>query len=247
MKFYIGLFDPPHIEKLRIPYMMSVRRLMNRKSTVWGEDWLMDSGGFTELSLRGKYEISEDEYIETIQRFRPTIAFCQDWMCEAPIIAKTGLDIKTHQHLSLVSYLSMKERTPRVAPVLQGYELEDYVIHAEVYEKAKVKMNQVFGIGSICRRSTTDTPVKIILALKKRWPNIKLHAFGLKTTAFKDADVVRNLWSADSLAWSFWGRKNNPLPCEICVRKTFSCQNCYVCAKIWLKRLQEVLDKHGMG
>jgi hypothetical protein len=197
----------------------------------------MDSGGFTELSLRGKYEISEDEYIETIQRFRPTIAFCQDWMCEAPIIAKTGLDI----------YLSMKERTPRVAPVLQGYELEDYVVHAEDYEKAKVKMDQVFGIGSICRRSTTDTPIKIILALKERWPNIKLHAFGLKTTAFKDADVVRNLWSADSLAWSFWGRKNNPLPCEVCIRNTFSCQNCYVCAEIWLKRLQEVIRGTRLG
>ena len=243
MKFYIGLCDPPHIEKLRVPYMMSVRRLMNRKSTVWGEDWLMDSAGFTELAMHGKYVIEEDEYIETILRFRPTLAFCQDWMCEAPILAKTGLDIETHQHRSLFSYLSMSEKTPRVAPVLQGQEVEDYMLHAEMHENAKVDMNQVFGIGSVCRRSTTEAPAEIILSLKNRWPELKLHAFGLKTVAFKNRDIVNNLWSADSMAWSFWGRRNSPLPCIECIRKTFNCQNCDICAGIWLKRVMEVLRK----
>ena len=242
MKFYVGLFDPPHIEKLRIPYMMSVKRLMNRKSTVWGEDWLMDSGGFTELSIHGEYTIEEDEYIETIQRFRPTLAFCQDWMCEAPIIEKTRLTKKDHQRNSTLSYLSMLEKTPRVAPVLQGYEVKDYIEHAEEYEAVGVDMSQVFGIGSVCRRSMTDEPLKIILSLKERWPNIKLHAFGLKNVAFKNREVVENLWSADSMAWSYWARRHKPFSCEPCIRPTRSCGNCYIAIEIWLEKLYKKLD-----
>lgn len=238
MIFYLGLSDPPHIEQLKVPYIISCRRLINRSSTIWGEDWLMDSGGFTELQLYGKYKMSEDEYIETIQRFRPTIAFCQDWACLPSMIKKTGLTIKTHQQLTTDSYLSMINKTPRVAPVLQGYSVEDFIAHARQYESNNVDMNQIFGIGSIALRKNNIEKENIIVGIKKLWPSMKLHAFGLKLRAFNRINIVGNLYSADSIAWSYYGRREQPLPfCNnVCTRRSMNCSHCSITASVWYKK-----------
>ena len=44
-------------------------------------------------------------------------------------------------------------------------------------------------------------------------PDLRLHMFGVKLTALKSAIIRENIWSADSMVWSFaakWqGRKPN--------------------------------------
>lgn len=242
MKFYLGI-EKPHFsqEIFPIPFMISCRNILYRKKHIWGEDWLLDSAGFTEISLFGKYTISEEDYIELIRRQRPTLAFCQDWMCEDEILVKTGLTIPDHQRLTLESYLRLVQHSPRIAPVLQGYALDDYLEHAQMYVDAGVDMTQVFGLGSVCRRSNSKEAVDLIVGIAKEYPNIKLHGFGIKTLAFKYVEVLDNLYSADSMAWQYWGWRQ-PRDCEDCHYERRRCKKCVKCALLWYEKCMDVVN-----
>jgi hypothetical protein len=186
--------------------MMSVRRLLTRKKPLVGE-WLLDSGGFSELNLCGKYTVSLGDYVRVIERMGPDFAFCQDWMCEEKILRKTGKSVREHQDLTLRSYLALEQEIGEKAlPVLQGYDAWDYLRHMENYCAAGV-FGKLFGLGSVCGRSRLDEPEKIVGALNNYFPGVRLHGFGLKVTAFKRALLVRGLESADSMAWSYSARK----------------------------------------
>lgn len=240
MKFYLGLHHPSDSEKIDVPYMVSVRSVLKRKKPLFG-DWLMDSGGFTELSLNGKYTILEDDYVDCIRRLNPSGAFAQDWMCEPIILKKTGLTIWEHQVNTTVSYLSMRERTDKVIPVLQGFRVEDYLHHIASYQIAGVSTNQLFGLGSVCKRQRTNEIIWIITTIKQRYPEIKLHGFGVKTTALKNRLVTESLYSADSLAWAITGNRDNKKYCDPCNKKTHS--NCINYALMWRDKVLNERDK----
>jgi hypothetical protein len=164
---------------------------------------LLDSGGFTELSKYGRYKVSLDEYVGVIQRLDPVGAFCQDWMCEEKVMRKTGSNIRVHQWNTLGGFLELEQKVgDKALPVLQGYKRDDYLRHLEDYVRAGVGFERLFGLGSVCRRSKTSIPESIICSLREACPEIKLHGFGLKITAFKRPLVINNLHSADSMAWS---------------------------------------------
>jgi hypothetical protein len=175
----------------------------------------MDSGGFTELTINGEYTISEEEYLEIIKLHKPHAAYCQDYMCEPEILEKTGKTIKEHQELTVKSYISLRDKMDRrrrefpvssIRPVLQGWTLEDYLAHIEMYKKAGVRLYQVFGLGTMCSRSSARIAREIIEGIKTAYPEIGLHAFGLKITALKDPYILYRVHSADSMAWSLDGR-----------------------------------------
>ena len=203
MKFYLGIHNPAWGNNLQIPYMVSVRIVLRRKKPLNG-DWILDSGGFSELSLHGKYTISENDYVSCVKRLKPTWAVCQDWMCEKHIINKTGLSIKEHQERTLESYLLLNSFSNKIRPVLQGWTSEDYVNHLTMYKKANVKLNQLFGVGSICSRNGQIKTVFNILKNILNENKIPLHAFGIKSKTLVYCDKL--LWSADSMAWSTDGR-----------------------------------------
>jgi hypothetical protein len=63
---------------------------------------------------------------------------------------------------------------------------------------------RLVGVGSICRRQDTGLAEELLRHLRSM--GIRLHAFGAKFGGLvRCADA---LTSADSLAWSFNGRKN---------------------------------------
>jgi hypothetical protein len=64
------------------------------------------------------------------------------------------------------------------------------------------------GVGSVCKRnSSQDDIYDVLRAIKSARPDLRLHGFGLKTTALKCDSVFHFLHSADSMAWSFAARK----------------------------------------
>ena len=165
MKFYLGLHQPTDAEKTRYPVFISVARLLHRAKRVVHDDWIMDSGGFTALSKHGHYTISEAEYLDCIERHNPRFAFCQDWMCEKFLLEKTGLTVEEHQRRTLDSYVSLSARDKRIRPVLQGWAAADYVRHIAMYDNAGVRLDQVYGLGSICSRNGEP---KTILGIVER-------------------------------------------------------------------------------
>jgi hypothetical protein len=227
MKFQLGIHQPADAKKIEDPrcdIMISVRRLKNRKKKVEAPGyWYMDSGGFTEIRNHGKYTMTEDEYLEIIWHHRPKAAYCQDWMVEPEMLERTGLTIEEHQRRTVQSFRSLTKKlrdrnlaasengetfcTTEIRPVLQGWTLEDYLNHMEMYMDAGVHTyRETFGIGSLCCRSSERIIRELIEGIHNAYPYVDYHAFGLKITALKDKRVQGCLVSSDSMAWSLDGR-----------------------------------------
>lgn len=168
-------------------------------------------------------------------------AAIQDWMCEPSILGRTGRTIKQHQALTVRSLLTLRDLAPEVPwlPVVQGWELVDYLRHVDMYERAGVDLGAlpVVGVGSVCRRQGTSEATAIIQALAGR--GLGLHAFGFKTRGL--LEVGRSVVSADSMAWSYRARRRPALPdCSHA-----SCSNCLEYALAWRRSVLDRLRVYG--
>ena len=96
-----------------------------------------------------------------------------------------------------------------VMPVLQGYSPESYAAHLGQYGTL-LKHGQWVGVGSVCKHNGNPDRIEdVLLAIKTKRPDIRLHGFGLKLQALKRATVRALLHSSDSMAWSYAGRKED--------------------------------------
>jgi len=201
--------------------------------------WALDSGGFSALSKDGKWNITAEEYVAEVRRYRAEIgnmdfAAIMDWMCEPDILEKTGLTVKQHQERTIASYWELVKLAPEIPwmPVIQGWTKEDYLECVEMYRESGLDLSKLprVGIGSVCRRQDTNEVEDIIKRLSVA--GIKLHGFGFKKLGLKR--VGEYLASSDSMAWSFCARRDKPLPgCSHA-----SCSNCSKYAVKWYDALQ---------
>jgi hypothetical protein len=215
MRFFTGLHQPSDAKHFGAAFI-SVNRLRTRKSPMTAGDWIMDSGAFTEISTHGHYRHSVCEYAAEIRRWATNgsgnllAAVAQDWMCEPFIIVKTGLSVAEHQRLTIERYDALRAEDTSgvyILPVLQGFEPADYVRHVEAYG-ARLTHGAWVGVGSVCKRNGTPESVAAVLhAIKSVRPDLRLHGFGLKTTALAHPLVHALLHTADSMAWSYAARK----------------------------------------
>lgn len=93
--FYLGTHRPGWLALARcsdVPLFVSRRTLAVRKSLPSAVTrWSLDSGGFSELQLHGRWTTSAEEYVAEVRRYQAKIgrldwAAPQDWMCEAQVI-----------------------------------------------------------------------------------------------------------------------------------------------------------------
>jgi hypothetical protein len=229
---------PSWLATLGVPLFVSHRRLAGmRRLPVAAACWALDSGGFSELSLYGAWQTSARTYASAILRYRDEIASLawaapQDWMCEPPILAKTGRSVVFHQAATVASVLELRDQVgPLVIPVLQGWDLADYVACAERYrdEGLDLGTEPVVGLGSVCRRQGTRTIAAIVSELAGY--GLAVHGFGIKTQGL--ATYAHQLVSADSMAWSYVARRQPPL--SGCTHR--SCANCPRWALRWRDRV----------
>ncbi|MBX3610375.1 MAG: hypothetical protein KF871_10825 [Hydrogenophaga sp.] len=216
MKFFTGLHQPSDARHFDAAFV-SVNRLRTRKAPMLAREWIMDSGAFTEISTHGRYRHGVAEYAAEIRRWatngsgRLLAAVAQDWMCEAWIVEKTGLSVRDHQRLTVERYDDLLQQDTAgvyILPVLQGFAPGDYVEHIRMYGD-RLTFQQWVGVGSVCKRNGDPRSVAaVLLAIKEARPDLRLHGFGLKTTALSDPLVRAQLATADSMAWSFHARKN---------------------------------------
>jgi hypothetical protein len=211
VKFYVGLHQPSDAKHFERAFI-SVNRLRVRAKPLGAGAWIMDSGAFTELSIHGKYREDVGAYAAQIARWRhdPTLkaVVAQDYMCEPFILAKTGLTVHEHQRLTIERYVGLCALVDHVyvMPVLQGYLIENYLDHIDQYGNW-LPIGAYVGVGSVCKRNADPTAIELILdAIKNKRPDLRLHGFGLKSTALGSKLVRQLLHSADSMAWSFAAR-----------------------------------------
>jgi hypothetical protein len=212
MDFYVGLHHPS-VTRHFARCMVSVNVLRPRKADLVIQDWLLDSGAFTELATHGRYRDRVEEYAARIQRWkhcgRLQAAVSQDYMCEAFILAKTGLTVADHQRLTIERYDALRGLVAdvHILPVLQGYQPAEYVAHVRQYGD-RLTPGMWVGVGSVCKRNANSAAIeRVLYAIKAERPDLKLHGFGIKTMALESDAVVSYLHSADSMAWSFAARR----------------------------------------
>lgn len=212
MDFFLGA-DVGWLAHAGYPLMVShgrLRRAVTLPRAI--APWVCDSRGFTELSQHGRWTITPQQYVTGLRRYRDEIgrlrwASPQDWMCEPWITAKTGLTVVEHQRRTIANLIELRALAPDlpIIPVIQGWELADYLRCLDMYAAAGVDLHAepVVGLGSVCRRQGTgqiDAIVSILAAT-----GLRLHGFGVKTEGLASYGPL--LASADSFAWSFGGRR----------------------------------------
>ncbi len=246
MKFYLGTHKvAQHWWEHRVPLFVSRRTLTGRKTLPEARSgWALDSGGFTELSHPPHtWQTGVREYVADVRRFQDEMGHLdwvapQDWMCEPFILEKTGLTVYEHQERTVENFVRLRQQLGMlVIPVLQGWDLDDYLACWDEYAEQGVELadEPIVGLGSVCRRQNTSEAGLIVRRLAGE--GLKLHYFGAKVTGldrFHDA-----LYSADSLAWSYQARREHPM--AGCHHK--ACSNCSRYALRWRARLLERLNQ----
>ena len=251
MLFYLGTHKPDWLERAGVPLFVSFREMNKRKRGYAAiAPWALDSGGFTELSGKGRWSFTAKQYardVRSIMDRTPHMAFAapMDWMCEPEVVAKTGLSVPDHQRRTIDNFIELKSIAPDVPwiPVLQGWTFEQYQWHADDYASRGIDLRRepLVGIGTVCRRQATMRASLIMNWLQSG--DIRLHGFGFKTQGLISA--CQYLVSADSLAWSFDARR---------VKKEYACpwghkhKKCVSCidyALDWRARLLDKLRANG--
>lgn len=212
MRFFVGLHQPCDARHFAASFV-SVNRLRTRQTDFEVKDWILDSGAFTEVARHGGYRFPVEEYAGHIRRWANCgnllAAVAQDFMCESFILDRTGKSVEEHQWLTVERYddlLRADAGVTQILPVLQGYSPESYLDHLRMYGGRLFKGMWV-GVGSICKRNGDARAIEnVLLGIKRERPDLRLHGFGLKTTALTSGLVRALLYSADSMAWSFAAR-----------------------------------------
>lgn len=259
--FFLGAHHPTWLERVNVPLFVSLRRLIDRR----GRDrmprprteWAMDSGGFTELQQFGEWRDHPQTFGAAVVRVLddmatpPVFVAPQDWMCEPWIIhggihegrtyAGTGLDVRTHQELTVENYLYLCDEFASCVPwipVLQGWTLDDYLRCVDMYRAAgeDVADGRLVGLGSVCRRQSTAEISLIVSTLAGM--GLALHGFGVKTSGLRD--YGHYLVSADSMAWSLAARRQQ-IRLPECTHQC--CANCPRWAQQWHQKVVATLDE----
>lgn len=241
MQFLLGTHRPNWLASMTIPLFVARQSLAPRKTLPRAlGPWSLDSGAFSEITLRGGWTVSAATYADEVRRFRDEIggmqwAAIQDWMCEPFALKRTGLTVTEHQQRTVDSYLDLRDLAPDLpwAPVLQGWATGDYLRHVELYDRAGVDLRRasVVGLGSICRRSQSADIIRLVYRLSDL--GIRLHGFGVKTGGLRS--IAHRLASADSMAWSFQARRAKRR-LDGCVGHQ-NCANCPRYALMWRERV----------
>lgn len=126
-----------------------------------------------------------------------------------PRLEQGGEQIAIHHTRTIERYEALLAECTGtyILPVLQGFAPTDYVRHLRSYGRL-LSVGAWVGVGSVCKRNGDPRAVAAVLhAIKAARPDLRLHGFGLKTTAIAHPLVRSLLETADSMAWSLSARK----------------------------------------
>jgi hypothetical protein len=212
-RFFIGLHHPSTAWAF-LNSMLSINAVRDRKRPMRVNNWILDSGAFTEISTHGKWRNEPERYAEEINFWKQhgnlVAAVSQDLMCEPFILEKTGLSVEAHQEKTIQRYIQIAAATDvYVMPVLQGFRPIEYATHVRQYGNL-LKINAWVGVGSICKRNANPDAIEdVLLAIKAERGDLRLHGFGIKLTALERPTVRALLDSSDSMAWSYALRRED--------------------------------------
>lgn len=230
-QFWLGTDEAGWLARFPAGFMVSRTRLARCRNLPRAiAPWVLDSGGFTELSRHGRWTVTEREYVAEVRRYRDEVgslvwAAPQDWMSEPDVIAGspgggmipgkvgTGLTVADHRARTVDNFLRLRDLAADlpIIPVVQGWHADDYLRCADLYDRRGVDLaaEPVVGIGSVCRRGSVDQAAAELAVRSLRPFCGPLHGFGVSLDGL--ARYGDALGSSDSLAWSAQARRSGHL------------------------------------
>lgn len=212
-EYFVGTDDFQRAHKVNA--MISANALVRinngvlqvRKAPIRAGRWMMDSGAFSQVTKYGDFIMSPEEYVRIAVRFQDcgdlACIVTQDYMCEPDVIKMLqGMgkeaSVRIHQRKTVERYIQIMDEAEKqglkvpVMPVLQGWEVEDYVDHLKLYtlmlsdlkyqrcgslwhnpflnkpswhpyKGTLLNADQWIGIGSTCKRNKNPEVVSRIL------------------------------------------------------------------------------------
>lgn len=176
----------------------------------------IDCGAYSVFDRDGWYQTSVDDYLAYVADAEATLAdttdirfAMRDAPCNPETLEITGLDVETHQLLTVEWHRecleTAREKGLSATPVmiLQGETPADYVRHLEMHIDAGTYRPMV-GVGSLAYRDVAEIRA-ILTAVHEALGDAQaeIHGFGINPRALADAEVRWLLDSADSSKWSY--------------------------------------------
>ena len=251
---YLGTHHPGWLGRVDVPLCVSHRQLRKRQGMPRASArWVLDSGGFSELTMYGRWETSAGDYVTAVRRYvgevgRLDWAAPQDWVCQPEVraggrhgpitYAGTGLTVAEHQARTVASVVALRQLAPDLpwVPVLQGWHRAEYEHCVDLYADAGVDLagEPVIGVGSIAGRQGDPEIADMLWSLADR--GLRLHGFGVKTAGL--ARAAGALTSVDSMVWSYRGRRTRG-----CTPSHMHEGNCRRFALDWRAQVLDVIPR----
>ena len=201
----------PRRFNIMINYATKVRPIPRNTAKLF-----IDSGGYSFFFKLREYPDPHERYLEFVLKKNADFFANRDYPCEPEVLKQTGKTVREHQLKTIENQIAIQdiiddqypELRNRFVAVLQGWTIGEY-LHMLDEMKSQGLLTKLIGIGSVCRRGQEKQIRKIITTLRAELPRkYGLHAFGVKFSVLKYKDVWDGLYSADSLAYRYYVRKN---------------------------------------
>ncbi|HUV97515.1 MAG TPA: hypothetical protein VMV98_08610 [Acidobacteriaceae bacterium] len=199
-------------------------------------DFALDSAGFTAMAnwkrkgtqpgMLGIFPWTLSDYVSLVGKLRPAW-WSQPDACVEPELASDAaarIDRLEATEAMLAASLILVDRwqqlgAPWIAqpvPVLQGWRPAEYresldrMLRTWAKDGAAFDAPVLVGVGSMCRRPVEDPEIGILAVLDELLPvlprGMKLHLFGVKSTAMARLASMPQVASFDSMAWDVAAR-----------------------------------------
>lgn len=175
-----------------------------------------DCGGFVAtFKWGGVYPYTPAQYVEWLHGWLPQWAATMDYCCEDEITSgNPGIVRERQQKTTDMAYHFWQtyKSVPWVwVPTIQGWTVADYQRHATEMKPLIQEMQAYYGndsyfrvgIGTLCRRASSQMIREVILAVTAILGDVPIHLWGVKKTTFKDSIALPEcVTSVDSAAFN---------------------------------------------
>jgi len=185
------------------------KKLVPFKFSEQTKEIFLDSGGFSFFTKYSEYPFSVKEYVEWIHEMQKInngkvkYVATMDYPCEPSINRKAFSSNKERIEKTVENAIKcFKNEIPaKWIPVLQGYNLDEYVFCLNLYKKHGI-LTDYIAVGSMCKRSNISEIVKIVHEIKKNYKG-KIHLFGLAIKALQNKALFDMIYSCDTIGYTF--------------------------------------------
>lgn len=197
------------LRRLQEPNVMISYATQNNQPWDGIDNLFIDSGGYSLMLDEGEHPPVE-EYLGYVRDVEPAYYALQDYPCEPDILEEYGRTVEDHIDRTVDRHIECLDHggSGEPVPVLQGWELDDYMDCIDAFRDHGLLPAGRVGIGSVCRRHAEMDIRDIIVAVSEEI-DAGLHGFGVKTSVLNIPGVASVLESADSLAYDMAARYNH--------------------------------------